>query len=185
VVLRNIRVVDGTGSVASTNQTIVIEDGKISAVGDRSLVQIPRGAQELDLAGHTAVPGVVLLHEHLFFVVNDQFSHALPFSAPRLYLAFGVTTIRTAGTDHPYLEINLRRAIERGDVPRPEIHLTGPYFNGPASGILSEIALSDPEEARAAVRVGQAAACSRRCRRQRVRSDKGSSVDSLSRHSVT
>ena len=101
VVLRNIRVVDGTGSVASTNQTIVIEDGKISAVGDRSRVQIPRGAQELDLAGHTALPGLVLLHEHLFFMVNDQFSHALPFSAPRLYLAFGVTTIRTAGTDHP------------------------------------------------------------------------------------
>ena len=152
VVLRNIRVVDGTGSVASTNQTIVIEDGKISAVGDRSRVQIPRGAQELDLAGHTALPGLVLLHEHLFFVVNDQFSHALPFSAPRLYLAFGVTTIRTAGTDHPYLEINLRRAIERGDVPGPEIHLTSPYFNGPGSGILSEITLSDPEEARAAVR---------------------------------
>ena len=152
VVLRNIRVVDGTGSVASTNQTIVIEDGKISAVGDRSRVQIPRGAQELDLAGHTALPGLVLLHEHLFFMVNDQFSHALPFSAPRLYLAFGVTTIRTAGTDHPYLEINLRRAIERGDVPGPEIHLTSPYFNGPGSGILSEITLSDPEEARAAVR---------------------------------
>ena len=101
VALRNIRVVDGTGSAASTNQTIVIEDGKIVAVGDHSRVQIPPGAQELDLAGHTALPGLVLLHEHLFFVVNDQFSHALPFSAPRLYLAFGVTTIRTAGTDHP------------------------------------------------------------------------------------
>ena len=152
VVLRNIRVVDGTGSVASTNQTIVIEDGKISAVGDRSRVQIPRGAQGLDLAGHTAVPGLVLLHEHLFFMVNDQVSHAVPFSAPRLYLAFGVTTIRTAGTDHPYLEINLKGAIDHGEVPGPEIHLTSPYFNGPGSGFLSEITLSDPEEARAAVR---------------------------------
>ena len=119
MVLRNIRVVDGTGSVALTNQTIVIEARENRRVGDSSRVQIPRGAQELDLAGHTALPGLVLLHEHLFFVVNDQFSHALPFSAPRLCLAFGVTTIRTAGTDHPYVEINLRRAIERGDVQGP------------------------------------------------------------------
>jgi imidazolonepropionase-like amidohydrolase len=152
IVLRNIRVVDGTGSVALTNQTIVIDGTQISAVGDSSRVQIPPGAKELDLAGHTALPGLVLLHEHLFFMVNEQFSHALPFSAPRLYLAFGVTTLRTGGTDHPFVEINLRRAIERGEVPGPEIHLTSPYFNGPGSGILSEITLSDPEEARASVR---------------------------------
>jgi imidazolonepropionase-like amidohydrolase len=159
IVLRNIRVVDGTGSVALTNQTIVIEGAQISAAGNSSRVQIPPGAKELDLAGHTALPGLVLLHEHLFFMVNDEFSHALPFSAPRLYLAFGVTTIRTAGTDHPYLEINLRRAIERGDVPGPEIHLTSPYFNGPGSGILSETTLSDPEEARASVRYWVAQGC--------------------------
>ena len=101
MVLRNIRVVNGPGSVALTNQTIVIEGAKISAVGDSSRVQIPPGAQELDLAGHTALPGLVLLHEHLMFMVNEQFSQALPFSAPRLYLAFGVTTLRTAGNDRP------------------------------------------------------------------------------------
>src|SRR5688572_13715179 len=60
VVLRNIRVVDGAGSVALVNQTIVIEGAKISALGDSSRVQIPRGAEELDLAGHTALPGLVL-----------------------------------------------------------------------------------------------------------------------------
>ena len=103
---------------------------------------------------HIALP-TLLLHEHLFFMVNDQFSHALPFSAPRLYLAFGVTTIRTAGTDHPYLEINLRRAIERGEVPGPEIHLTGPYLTVLQAASSAEIALSNPEEARAAVRVGE------------------------------
>ena len=84
VVLRNIRVVDGTGSAALPNQTIVIDGAKISAVGDSSRVQIPRGAREVDLAGHTALPGLVLLHEHLFFVVNAQFSHALPFSRIRM-----------------------------------------------------------------------------------------------------
>jgi hypothetical protein len=98
------------------------------------------------------LPGLVLLHEHLFFMVNDQLSHGLPSSAPRLHLAFGVTTIGTGGTDHSYVEINLRRAIERGDVLGPDIHLTSPYFNGPGSGILGEITLSDPEQARASVR---------------------------------
>ena len=51
VVLHNIRVVDGTGSAASTNQTIVIDGTQIVAVGDNSRVQVPRGATELDLSG--------------------------------------------------------------------------------------------------------------------------------------
>jgi imidazolonepropionase-like amidohydrolase len=152
VALRNIRVIDGTGSPPSANQTIVIEGGRISAVGDARRVKVPDGATELDLSGRTALPGLVMLHEHLIYMVGMEFSHALPFSAPRLYLAFGVTTLRTAGTDHPYVEINLKRAITRGEVPGPEIHLTSPYFNGPGSGILSEITVSDPDQARTSVR---------------------------------
>jgi hypothetical protein len=103
IVLRNIRVVDGTGSVALPDQTIVIHGAQISAVGDSSRVQIPPGAKELDLAGHTALPGLVLLHEHLFFMVNEQFSHALPFSAPRLYLAFQDSrrTMRSSFSSRP------------------------------------------------------------------------------------
>ena len=151
-VLRNVRIIDGTGSAPSINQTIVIEGQQIVAVGDSSRVTAPAGARELDLTGHTALPGLVMMHEHLIFMVDDKFSHALPFSAPRLYLAFGVTTIRTAGTDHPYVEINLKRAIDRGEVPGPEIHLTSPYFNGPGSTFYSEIRVSDPDEARESVR---------------------------------
>lgn len=151
VVLRNVRVIDGTGSPPSSNQTVVIQGPRILAVGATDAVSVPPGAKELDLAGHTVMPGLVMMHEHMIYMVNGEFSHSLPFSAPRLYLAFGVTTIRTAGTDHPYVEKSLKRAIERGEAPGPEIHLTSPYFNGPG-GLLSDIILTDAEEARRSVR---------------------------------
>ena len=151
VVLRNVRVIDGTGSPPASNQAVVIQGPRILAVGATDTVNVPPGARELDLAGHTVLPGLVMMHEHMIYMVNGEFSHSLPFSAPRLYLAFGVTTIRTAGTDHPYVERNLQRAIERGETPGPEIHLTSPYFNGPG-GLLSDIIVTDPEEARRSVR---------------------------------
>jgi imidazolonepropionase-like amidohydrolase len=151
VVLRNVRVIDGTGSPPSANQTVVIQGARIVAVGASGAVNVPPGATELDLAGHTVLPGLVMMHEHMIYMVNGEFSHSLPFSAPRLYLAFGVTTIRTAGTDHPYVEKNLKRAIDRGEAPGPEIHLTSPYFNGPG-GLLSDIIVTEPEEARRSVR---------------------------------
>jgi imidazolonepropionase-like amidohydrolase len=151
VALRNLRVIDGTGRPAAENQTLVIERGRIRSVEEASRVAIPAGAQELELSGHTVLPGLVMLHEHLnYSAVGEQFTHALPFSAPRLYLAFGVTTIRTAGTDHPYVEINLKRAIDRGEVPGPEIHLTSPYFDGPG-GLLTDITVTDPADARRSV----------------------------------
>lgn len=151
VVLRNVRVVDGTGSPPSSNQTVVILGPRIVAVGATGTVDVPPGAKELDLAGHTVLPGLVMMHEHMIYMVNGEFSHSVPFSAPRLYLAFGVTTIRTAGTDHPYVEKNLKRTIDRGEVPGPEIHLTSPYFNGPG-GLFSDIIVTQPDEARRSVR---------------------------------
>lgn len=130
---------------------MVIQGPRIVAVGASDVVNVPLGAKELDLAGHTVLPGLVMMHEHMIYMVNGQFSHSLPFSAPRLYVAFGVTTIRTAGTDHPYVEKNLKRAIDRGEVPGPEIHLTSPYLNGPG-GLLSDVIVTEPEEARRSVR---------------------------------
>ena len=153
IVLRNLRVIDGTGSPPALNQTILIDGERISAVGEAARVKVPAGVAQIDLSGHTALPGLVMMHEHLIYMVGgQQFSHAQPFSAPRLYLAFGVTTIRTAGTDHPYLEINLKRAIDRGHFPGPEIHLTSPYFNGPGSPTLGDLTLEDPAQARTSVR---------------------------------
>ena len=74
------------------------------------------------------------------------------FSAPLLYLASGVTTIRTTGANNPYAELNLRRAIEGGQFPGPRIFITGPYLTGPGTGLGSTmVGLKDDDEARRVV----------------------------------
>jgi hypothetical protein len=71
----------------------------------------------------------------------------LQFSAPRLYLGSGVTTIRTTGGTSPYHEINMKRGIERGQIPGPRMHLTGPYLTG-MGGASTMAQVGTPEEAR-------------------------------------
>jgi imidazolonepropionase-like amidohydrolase len=152
VALRNVRIIDGTGAPARQNQTLIIEGGRIRAVGGTAETAIPEGTRTLDLDGRTVLPGFVMLHEHMSGGPVDGVTSPQPFSSPRLYLAFGVTTIRTAGTDHPYVELNLKRRVDRGEVPGPEMHLTSPFFNGEGSDYLPDMVVRDPEAARRAVR---------------------------------
>lgn len=107
IAIEHVRVIDGTGANPKSDQTILISDGKIAAVADSGSVKIPENAQRLDFTGHTALPGLVGMHDHLFYVSNfshtdDLLAHDMPFSYPRLYLANGVTTIRTAASFEPY-----------------------------------------------------------------------------------
>lgn len=146
VALTNVRVVDGTGARAREGQTVLIENGRIAAVGAATSVRVPHGARVMDLAGHTVIPGMVGLHNHTFYTTRGR-SVQLQFSAPRLYLASGVTTIRTTGGTSPYHEINMKRGIDGGTVPGPRMHLTGPYITG--RGDASMMAqVSTAEEAR-------------------------------------
>jgi len=160
VVLTHVRVIDGTGAPPKENQTLVIQSGKILAVGKEDEIKPAENSRTLDLTGRTVLPGLVMLHEHLFAGLflnspagnNSGLSHPQHFSFPRLYLAYGVTTIRTAGTDFPYMDLNLKRRIDAGAVPGPEIHLTSPYFSGEGDRAIGAMILRDPEEARRAVR---------------------------------
>jgi imidazolonepropionase-like amidohydrolase len=131
VALAHVRVVDGTGAPPAEDQTIVISGGKISTVGAAARVRPPAGAQVLDLTGHTVLPGFVGLHDHTFYTTSVR-SVQLNISAPRLYLASGVTTIRTTGSMSPYSEINLKEAIDQGEVAGPRMYITGPYLTGEA-----------------------------------------------------
>ncbi len=149
VALTGVQVVDGTGRPAASGQTILIEDGRIAAVGPDAEVEVPDGARVLDLAGHTVVPGFIGLHDHTFYMTRGR-RVQLNVSAPRLYLASGVTTIRTTGAFSPYSELNLKRSIQEGQEIGPRMYITGPYLSG--AGAMSQMfQVSTPEDARRVV----------------------------------
>jgi imidazolonepropionase-like amidohydrolase len=149
VALTGVQVVDGTGRPAASGQTILIRDGRIAAVGPDAEVEVPDGARVLDLAGHTVVPGFIGLHDHTFYMTRGR-RVQLNVSAPRLYLASGVTTIRTTGAFSPYSELNLKRSIQEGQEIGPRMYITGPYLSG--AGAMSQMfQVGTPEDARRVV----------------------------------
>jgi imidazolonepropionase-like amidohydrolase len=150
VALTHVRVIDGTGAAAREDQTIVISNGKISSVSDASSA-VPAGAQVLDLHGYSVIPGLVGMHDHMFYPAGDAIFHEMAISFPRLYLAGGVTTIRTTGSIEPYTDLLLKQGIDRGETLGPHIHVTGPYLEGPGSFTPQMTELKTPEEAVATV----------------------------------
>lgn len=130
VALTHVRVIDGTGAPAKEDQTILIESGRIKAIGDAASVSLPSDAKVLDLKDRTAIPGLVGMHEHLFYSTDGGKRDVLTQeSFSRLYLAGGVTTIRTAGTLSLEEDKLARKRIETGEWPGPDIHLGSPYIN--------------------------------------------------------
>jgi imidazolonepropionase-like amidohydrolase len=146
IALTRVKLIDGTGAPARADQTIVIENGRISAVGKTGEVQVPSGAQTIDLSGHTVIPGIVGLHDHLFYTAAGGRAAQLSFTGPKLYLGSGVTTIRTTGSRAPYNEINLKVEIEKGREAGPRIHITAPYITG-GEGASQMTLLHTPEQA--------------------------------------
>src|SRR6476660_8814517 len=65
--LTNVRVIDGTGAPAREGQTVVVRDGLIVSLGSTDSTQPPAGAVTVDLTGRSIMPGLVMLHEHLFY----------------------------------------------------------------------------------------------------------------------
>ena len=145
--LTHVTLIDGTGGAPKTDQAILIRNGRIAEAGPAGLVRIPDGVRTMDLKGHTVIPGLVGMHNHLFYTAAGGRAAQMSYTGPRLYLASGVTTIRTAGGRSPYAEINLRHNINLGRVPGPRIHLTAPYLTGePGGGSMNVV--TSPDEAR-------------------------------------
>ena len=145
--LTHVLLVDGTGAAPRGDQTIVIRAGRIAAVGPAASVQIPAGARIMDMSGSTVIPGLVGMHDHLFYTAAGGRAVQMSYTGPRLYLGSGVTTIRTTGSRSPYAEINLKDAIDHGLAPGPRIHITAPYITGSQGGG-SMAVVNSPEAAR-------------------------------------
>ena len=147
VVLAHARVIDGTGAPPRENQTIVVRDGRIAALGDAASIQQPGGAEIIDLTGKTVIPGLVMMHEHLYYPSGSDTYSNLSESFTRLYLAGGVTSMRTAGNSNGYGEINIANEIRRGEKPGPWIDATAPYLTGPGLDITQFYELKDAADA--------------------------------------
>ena len=132
VALTHVRLIDGTGTRVKDDQTVVVEAGRVRSVGASSSTVAPKAAEVLDLRGRTLIPGLVGMHEHLFYQLQAAGSPeqvVLAQSAfARLYLASGVTTIRTAGTVDFNADKRIKQWIDAGKAPGPKIHLTSPYL---------------------------------------------------------
>ena len=150
VALTHVRIIDGTGAPARDDQTIVIADGKIQSIGTSPPPNLPANAQTLDLRGYTVLPGLVGMHNHMFFPMGGSppmYSN-MGNSFPRLYLALGVTTIRTTGSVAPFTDLEIKRMIDAGRMIGPKMHVTAPYLEGRGSFTPVMHELTGPDDAR-------------------------------------
>jgi imidazolonepropionase-like amidohydrolase len=162
IILTHVRVIDGTGKPAVEDQNLVIQGGKISAIEPGADVLAASGITVLDLRGYSIMPGIVGMHDHMYYLARPNFdanwnweqppiAPQMSFSAPRLYLAGGVTTMRTTGSVETYADLNLKRLIDAGQLPGPHLDVTGPYLEGPGSFGVQLPELSGPDDARQTV----------------------------------
>ena len=150
IALTRVRVIDGTGAAAREDQTIVIVGGKIQSVGPSSSASVPANAQVHDLNGYTVLPGLVGMHNHMFFPMGGSppmYSN-MGISFPRLYLALGVTTIRTTGSVVPYTDLEIKKLIDSGRMIGPKMHITAPYLEGRGAFTPVMHQLTGPDDAR-------------------------------------
>jgi imidazolonepropionase-like amidohydrolase len=150
IALTHVRVIDGTGAPAKEDQTIVISDGKIQSIEPSPTAKPPTNAQTLDLNGYTVLPGLVGMHNHMFFPMGGSppmYSN-MGGSFPRLYLANGVTTIRTTGSVAPYTDLEIKKLIDSGRMIGPKMHITAPYLEGKGAFTPVMHTLTDATDAR-------------------------------------
>jgi imidazolonepropionase-like amidohydrolase len=138
------RLVDPETGTAASNQIILVEKGKFTAIG--SNVAIPAGAEVIDLSALTVLPGLVDAHNHLALTYKEEpernsyyvtsILDPTPLRAIQAVsngiqmLAAGFTIIRDMGNNGNYADVALRQAIEQGWVPGPTIIPSGLIIGG-------------------------------------------------------
>ncbi len=158
IAIRHLRIIDGTGAPPVEDATLLIDGSKIGAILPAGSA-VPAGYKTLDGTGETALPGLVGMHDHLFYLQRPNLDASgkseqpiivpqMTFSAPRLYLANGVTTMRTTGSVEPYTDLALKREIDAGHLVGPHLDVTGPYLEGAGAFFIQNHVISSPEDAR-------------------------------------
>jgi len=158
IAITHLRIIDGTGAAPIEDATLLIDGAKIAAV-QAAGAAVPAGYRVIDGTGETALPGIVGMHNHLFYLQRpnlDSTGHfeqpviipQMTFSAPRLYLANGVTTMRTTGSVEPYTDLSLKREIDAGRLVGPHLDVTSPYLEGPGAFFIQNHQITSPEDAR-------------------------------------
>jgi imidazolonepropionase-like amidohydrolase len=156
--IQHLRIIDGTGGAPIEDATLLIDGAKIGAVLPAGSA-VPAGYQTRDGTGQTALPGLVGMHDHLFYLQRPNLDAAgkfeqpiivpqMTFSAPRLYLANGVTTMRTTGSVETYTDLALKREIDAGHLVGPHLDVTGPYLEGAGAFFIQNHVISSPDDAR-------------------------------------
>lgn len=177
VALTHVRVIDGTGAPARTDQNVILRDGLIAAVGPAANTPVPEGARVIDLTGKSIMPGMVMVHEHLYYPTGPGVYGQLGESFVRLYLAGGVTTMRTGGNVNGFMDLNMKRLVDAGNKAGPAIDATAPYLNGPNTFIQMRT-LKGPEDARRQVNYwADEGATSFKAYMQITRAELGAAID--------
>ncbi len=156
------KITDGSGGPSRPDQTLVIMKGIIMEMGNSANTKVPVNAKIIDCTGKTIIPGMIMMHEHLFYAeaAGDYYlGQEMPVSFPQLYFAGGVTTMRTAGSLEPQTDLNLKQWIKRGEMAGPDIDVTGPYIEREGFPVPEMLHIHSPEEAAGIVNYWAAFGC--------------------------
>jgi hypothetical protein len=165
-VLSGARLIDGNGGAPVENAVLVIRGDRFEAVGAEGSVEIPEGAEVIDLSGKTIMPPLITLHSHLALTSNGLDNNEANFNEENIrnklnqFARYGVLHVTSMGTDRP-LVYEIRDRQRAGDFPGARIYTAGRGFGVPAGGYpplqpgadenTDVNRLQSPEEARAAV----------------------------------
>jgi len=134
-----------------TDATVVVRDGRISAVGPAASTPVPADARRVDGRGRYLIPGLADMHGHLF--ADEWVADSVAPYELGVYLAHGVTTVRLQiGTP---LHLALRRQLRRGELAGPRLWISSPMLSGDSAR--NTLLVRTPEQGRAAVRTAREA----------------------------
>lgn len=125
-------IIDGTGAAPLNNGVVVISDGRIRAIGAQDDVEIPRGADVIDVSGRTIIPGLINAHGHVGGTLGLEGGHYNRDNLQRqlsLYARYGITTVVSLGGDGPE-GLALRNEQNHSDLTRSRLFVAGDVITG-------------------------------------------------------